>query len=164
MKKSIIITLLIVGILLSTSFVLANSGSEPFVSIADKARVYVASLEAAQGIELLHGELLSLYEVPNSKVVVVKASVSSLITNKATVRQNYDNVIDLIKNKGFDKYDEIQYWAVSKARSGEDVKIISFTVSSKIIAAVKAKAINIKTLEKELDDLWILPSLRPSGK
>ena len=81
------------------------------------------------------------------------------MNNKQTVDQNYHNIEYLITHYGFDKYSEIQYWAVADTTSGES-KVISFTVPSSTIQAVAGGRLVATMLENYISDLWLLPSLR----
>ena len=112
--------------------------------------------------DLQNGELLSTItnNIDGKEVIVVKAKIKSNLTNKLTIDQNYYNVADMIKNQGCDKFDEIQYWAVADMTSGDEAKVISFTLSSDTIKQIKdGKIVDIQ-IGDYADDLWILPSLK----
>lgn len=121
---------------------------------------------------LKFGELLSVTETPTylfdnndnfigreDNIVVVKAKISPSYNNKATIKQNYLNIEDLIKRQGFDKYNELQYWAVADMTDGSESKVFSCTVSKSLIDSIKEDLISVEGYEVMVDDLWILPSL-----
>ncbi len=123
---------------------------------------------------LKFGELLSITETPTylfdendqfigteDNIVVVKAKISPSYNNEATIKQNYLNIEDLIKNQGFDKYNELQYWAVADMTDGSESKVFSCTVDDVHIHMIKnSSVITVDEYDYYLrDDLWILPSL-----
>lgn len=121
---------------------------------------------------LRFGELLNITETPTylfdekdqfvgtgNDIVVVKAKISPSYNNKATIKQNYLNIEDLIQNQGFDKYNELQYWAVADMTDGSEGKVFSCTVSDSLIKSIKENAISVERYNVMVDDLWILPSL-----
>ncbi len=92
--------------------------------------------------------------------IVIKAKIDSNLTNKMTIEQNYYNVCDLIKNQGLDAYDEVQYWAVADTTSGDEAKVISFTVPKSVIDKIASGNFPDNTLGDYVEDLWIHPSLK----
>ena len=108
--------------------------------------------------KIQHGEFLS--STVNGKIIVIKAKITPNLTNSLTIKQNYLNVGDLIRNQGLDEFDEIQYWAVADMTDGSEAKVISFTVPKKTISAVANASLSASDLGDYVDDLWILPSLR----
>lgn len=117
-----------------------------------------------------HGELLDLKEscieyndaqcIKN--VLIIKTKISSSYNNNATVKQNYINVYDYIKNnlKEDSGFDEIQYWAVAETTSSEEIKVVSFTVNKITIDNILNGKIESATLISDyLEDLYIHPSL-----
>ena len=123
---------------------------------------------------LKFGELLSITETPTylfdendqfigteDNIVVVKAKISPSYNNEATIKQNYLNIEDLIKNQGFDKYNELQYWAVADMTDGSEGKVFSCTVDEVHIHMIKNSSVaTVDGYDVYLkDDLWILPSL-----
>ena len=111
---------------------------------------------------LQYGELLSTTtnNIDGKEVIVIKAKIESSLTNTLTINKNYYNVADMIKNQGCDKFDEIQYWAVADMTSGNEAKVISFTLNSDIIKQIKGEKIVDIQIGDYADDLWILPSLK----
>ena len=106
------------------------------------------------------GELLSVTEnLPDKKICVVKVKISSSYNNQATVDQNYYNIEHLIKNCGFDKYEELQYWAVADMTDGSESKVFSCTVSKTLMDSILNGSIAASEYGTYVDDLWILPSL-----
>ena len=108
-------------------------------------------------LTLKHGYILD-YNT-NDGVTVIKAKIEPSLTNKMTIDQNYYNVCDLIQNQSIEP-DELQYWAVANMTDGGEEKVISFTLDSATIAAVKAGTIPENQLGKYASNLWILPSLQ----
>ena len=117
--------------------------------------------EETAGPSLEYGELLELNEneIDGAAVVVVKAKIDSQASNKMTIDQNYYTVVDLIQEQGFDKYDEIQYWAVADMADGSESKVISFTLDKDLISTIASGSFPANTLGDYVTDLWILPSL-----
>lgn len=109
-------------------------------------------------IKLKFGELLDINESDNK--VVVKAKIEPSTSNKTTIDQNGYNIEDLILNQGFDKYDEIQYWAVADMTDGEESKAISFTVNKELITKIKNEEVVGNQIVDNADDVYILPSLK----
>lgn len=105
------------------------------------------------------GDLLDL--VDNGTTVVVKAKISPSYSNKSTIDQNYFNIEELVQKHGFNKYEEIQYWAVADMTDGSESKVISFTVPKSTIAGLAEGKIPANRLGEDgyVTDLWILPSL-----
>lgn len=107
-----------------------------------------------------YGDLLELNDNRETKgVVVVKAKISPSTTNKLTVEQNFHNVVDLVKNQGFDNC-ELQYWAVADMSNGSEDKVISFTVPQDVVEQVASGDVVATELQDLVVDLWILPSLK----
>ena len=109
-------------------------------------------------VKLKFGELLDINESDDK--VVVKAKIEPSTSNKTTIDQNGYNVEDLILNQGFDKYDEIQYWAVADMTDGEESKAISFTVNKELITKIKNKEVVGNQIVDNASDTYILPSLK----
>lgn len=103
-----------------------------------------------------HGELLSVQT--SGDTLTLKAKITALYSNKNTVNQNYFNVESIIKNGG-DQYSKIQYSAVFKSNSGEEVKAISFTLTSDTIELIKNGSIAATQIGDYAYDLYVLPSL-----
>lgn len=115
-----------------------------------------------QTLRLSHGELQSFTISPDTtkKCCVIKAKIEPSYNNKATIHQNFFNVEDFIKKQGGNSYDEIQYWAVADMKSGEESKVISFTLNKTVIDDLYLNKIAANQLDTYLDDLWILESLK----
>ena len=111
-----------------------------------------------EAISLENGKLLSLHE--QDGIAVVKAKIAPSFSNSATVSQNYYNIEALVKKHGFDKYDEVQYWAVADMTGGSEQKVISFTVPHDILAKIAAGKLAINQLGSYVTDLWVHQSLR----
>lgn len=111
-----------------------------------------------EAVSLQFGELLSLNE--QDGIAVVKAKIAPSFSNSATVSQNYYNIESLVEKHGFDKYDEVQYWAVADMTDGSEQKVISFTVPHDILAKIAAGKLAINQLGSYVTDLWVHQSLR----
>lgn len=111
-----------------------------------------------EAISLQYGELLSLHE--QDGIAVVKAKIAPSFSNSATVSQNYYNIEALVKKHGFDKYDEVQYWAVADMTDGSEQKVISFTVPHDVLTQIAAGKLAINQLGSYVTDLWVHQSLR----
>lgn len=111
-----------------------------------------------EAISLQYGELLSLHE--QDGIAVVKAKIAPSFSNSATVSQNYYNIEALVKKHGFDKYDEVQYWAVADMTDGSEQKLISFTVPHDVLTKIAAGKLAINQLGSYVTDLWVHQSLR----
>ena len=111
-----------------------------------------------EAISLQYGELLSLHE--QDGIAVVKAKIAPSFSNSATVSQNYYNIEALVKKHGFDKYDEVQYWAVADMTDGSEQKVISFTVPHDVLTKIAAGKLAINQLGSYVTDLWVHQSLR----
>lgn len=109
-------------------------------------------------VKLKFGELLEVNESDDK--VVVKAKIEPSTSNKTTIDQNGYNVEDLIINQGFDKYNEIQYWAVADMTDGEESKAVSFTLSKDLITKIKNEEVVGNQIIDNADDVYILPSLK----
>ena len=111
--------------------------------------------------ELKFGELLDVTEtsLTDNTVCVVKVKISPSYSNKATVDQNYFNIEYLIKNCGFDKYDELQYWAVADMTDGGESKVFSCTVGKTLMSLILNGSVSASEYGAYVGDLWILPSL-----
>nr|WP_297704041.1 hypothetical protein [uncultured Butyrivibrio sp.] len=119
----------------------------------------VASGESVtKPLTLQHGTLLD--SNVSGSVIVIKAKIEANLTNDLTIKQNYFNVEDLVKNQGLDIYKEIQYWAVADMTNDKEAKVISFTVPESTISKLKKGDIPANQLDKYVNDLWIHPSLQ----
>ena len=103
-----------------------------------------------------HGELISVQT--SGDTLTLKAEITALYSNKNTVNQNYFNVESIIENGG-DQYSKIQYSAVFKSEGGEEVKVISFTLTSDTIELIKNGSIAATQIGDYAYDLYVLPSL-----
>ena len=138
-----------------------GSGESADQDAAPAAEEQETTVKEESGPVLEYGELLELNEneIDGAAVAVVKAKIDSQASNKMTIDQNYYTVVDLIQNQGFDKYDEIQYWAVADMTDGSESKVIAFTLDKDLIDRIAAGSFPANTLGDYVTDLWILPSL-----
>lgn len=110
--------------------------------------------------KIISGEVLDININETDNIAVIKVKVDTGIGGKTAVDKNYYNVVDLIKNQGYDKYDELQYWAVADTTDGNETKVISFTVSKDLIDKIKNEQIADNQLGDYVDDLWIHNALK----
>lgn len=110
--------------------------------------------------ELLHGDLLDLTEteLDDRTIIVLKAKITPSMTNKMTIEQNYMNAYEWLQ-KHSNKCDEFQYWAVADMQDGSEGKVMSFTLNSDVINAIREKTIVDIEMSHYAEDIWILPSL-----
>lgn len=121
-----------------------------------------SDFEKEDSIHILkHGTLLDVnYNGgTDGNTLVIKAKIEPSMTNKMTIDQNYYNIEDIIINQGGANYNEIQYWAVADMESGDERKVISFSVDNELIQKIKNKEVVANKLGDYVIDLWILPSL-----
>lgn len=158
--KKILVVLIPLLIILIALIAIINSGDteEPEQTTQSIETTVPAEITKPEEASLLHGELLSVTE--NGDIAVVKAKITSSYNNEATVTQNYFNVVDLINKQGFDKYSEIQYWAVADMNNGEEEKVVSFTVPADLIEKIKNKEVVDNQLGNYVQELWVHQSLR----
>lgn len=109
---------------------------------------------------LKFGTLLEKYEDEEKGQIVIKAKIQPNLTDKMTIKQNGFNMEDFILNKGGDKYNEIQYWAVADMEDGTESKVISFTLDKEMITSIKEKKTVGNDIVDKAKDVWILPSLK----
>ncbi|MCI5498024.1 MAG: hypothetical protein MR419_00580 [Clostridiales bacterium] len=112
-----------------------------------------------EGLEPKFGELLSV-TYSEGNVVVVKTKIESSYSSKATIDQNYYIVCNLIRDHGFNTADELQYWAVADSTTGDEIKVVSFTVEKDTLDLIASQEFADNTLGDYVADLWILPSLQ----
>lgn len=109
-------------------------------------------------IKITHGDFVEA--TINGTTLVVKAKIEPSFSNKATIDQNYYNVCDIIRDQNAGVFHEIQYWAVADMTSGEESKVISFTVPKDMIDLIASQDFADNTLGDYVEDLWIHPSLQ----
>ena len=112
-----------------------------------------------ESIKLRFGKLLDLYD-DGEGTIVIKTKIEPSTSNKTTIDQNGYNVEDLIINQGFDKYNEIQYWAVADMTDGSESKVISFTLNKDLITKIKNEEVVGNQIVDNAEDVYILPSLK----
>lgn len=105
-----------------------------------------------------HGELLNTI-IPEENKIVFKVKISPSYSDSATVNQNYFNVEDLILNQGLESFEVIDYWAVADMTSGEEEKVIAFTLDREDIELI-AEGYPANQIGEIANDLWIHPSLQ----
>ncbi len=151
MKKTITI------LLMFSCIVLCSCGKKKEPAAFDFSTTAYGPIDTGE-LKLQYGELISIMQ--NDTIVVVKGKIEPSWNNDLTIKQNYFNISDLIKNHGFNTCGELQYWAVADMTDGSESKVISFTLDKKTIDDIY----NGKILEMDIGDhstdLWILPSLK----
>ena len=98
-------------------------------------------------------------DLVSPKVIVIKTKITSNLTNKMTIGQNYHNIQSVAKAGEYNDYN-IKYWAVADMENGSESKVISFDVSSDVMKQLANDRILPGDLEKHVENLWILPSLK----
>lgn len=153
-KSSCLFTIIILGLFIFVLVFFMNIGSHNDHSNDTSSSKKNDSL-------LQYGTLLDKNESTQNgeKIIVIKAKITSSLSNKMTIDQNYYNIEDLIKNHNYDKYDTIEYWAVADMTDGSESKVISFTVDKPLIDKIAAGNFPTNQMGKYVSDLWILPSL-----
>ncbi|MCR5685705.1 MAG: hypothetical protein K6G81_09870 [Lachnospiraceae bacterium] len=133
--------------------------NEAFLVYAYVSMNYDKAANGGTGVsmepEIEFGELKSV--VTNGAVAIVSVKITPSLTREMTIEQNYFNVDDLIKNKGYDVFDEIEYYAFADTIQGDQVKVISFTVPKRTIELSKDEKIMGTMLADYVNDLWISP-------
>ena len=110
--------------------------------------------------KVINGEVLDININETDNIAVVKVKIDTGMGGKTAVDKNYYNVADLIRNKGYDKYNEVQYWAVADTTDGNETKVISFTVSKDLIDKIKNGQVVDNQLGDYVDDLWVHNDLK----
>lgn len=146
------ILLVLLIILIGLIFLIGDDSEESTTTSSDTTQV----------TEVKYGELISIIvdNYDTNKTAVIKVKITSSYSNEATIDQNYYNVAELITNNGFNKYEEIQYWAVADMSSGSEEKVVSFTLNSETIQKIYNESIVANQIGDYADDLWIHTSLR----
>ncbi|MCI5735565.1 MAG: hypothetical protein MR281_05440 [Eubacterium sp.] len=163
MKKKIIFIVLGICVVTFVAVVIASASGaldkyETTTDIESSTSTTETTTESTTDSGVLHGELLSVIDDEDG-LAVVKVKISKSYSKSSTIAQNYFNVSDLIKNRGFDKYTEIQYWAVADMNDGSEQKVISFTLDKDTIQAIANNEIVDNQIGDYSDDLWVHPSL-----
>lgn len=163
MKKKIIFIVLGICVVTFVAVVIASASGaldkyETTTDIESSTSTTETTTESTTDSGVLHGELLSVIDDEDG-LAVVKVKISKSYSKSSTIAQNYFNVSDLIKNRGFDKYTEIQYWAVADMNDGSEQKVISFTLDKDTIQAIANNEIVDNQIGDYSDDLWVHPNL-----
>ncbi len=150
-KVMLPILLVLLIILIGLIFLIGDDSEESTTTASDTTQV----------TEVKYGELISIVDnYDTNKTAVIKVKITSSYSNEATINQNYYNVAELITNNGFNKYEEIQYWAVADMSSGSEEKVVSFTLNSETIQGIYNESIVTNQIGNYADDLWVHTSLR----
>lgn len=161
LSKKIIIPCVIVIVIAILLLIVVTGQSDSDESKTTNTSITTSETRTSENdsLQLKFGELVSVTG-SDEETVVVKAKIEPSYNNKTTIDQNYYNIETLINENGFDKYTEIQYWAVADMNSGEESKVISFTVNKDLIDKIKNKQVVANELGDYVDELWIHQSLR----
>lgn len=164
MKKKIIFIVLGICVVTFVAVIIASASGaldkyETTTDFESSTSTTETTTESTTDSGVLHGELLSVVDDKDG-LAVVKVKISKSYSKSSTIAQNYFNVSDLIKNRGFDKYTKIQYWAVADMNDGSEQKVISFTLDKDTIQAIVNNEIVDNQIGDYSDDLWVHPSLR----
>lgn len=159
----IVVAILVIGVIGGIAGG-SDESSQPVASSQESsaAESSSASVEAetpaSDLTKLEYGELLD--ETTNYGVTVIKAKISPSATNNMTIDQNYYNVEDYIKTHDMNGITELQYWAVADMNSGNESKVVSFTVPEELIAKIQAGDVPANQLGDYVTDLWVHQSLK----
>lgn len=164
MKKKIIFIVLGICVVTFVAVIIASASGaldkyETTTGFESSTSTTETTTESTTDSGVLHGELLSVVDDEDG-LAVVKVKISKSYSKSSTIAQNYFNVSDLIKNRGFDKYTKIQYWAVADMNDGSEQKVISFTLDKDTIQSIANNEIVDNQIGDYSDDLWVHPSLR----
>lgn len=164
MKKKIIFIVLGICVVTFVAVIIASASGaldkyETTTDFESSTSTTETTTESTTDSGVLHGELLSVVDDEDG-LAVVKVKISKSYSKSSTIAQNYFNVSDLIKNRGFDKYTKIQYWAVADMNDDSEQKVISFTLDKDTIQAIANNEIVDNQIGDYSDDLWVHPSLR----
>lgn len=164
MKKKIIFIVLGICVVTFVAVIIASASGaldkyETTTDFESSTSTTETTTESTTDSGVLHGELLSVVDDEDG-LAVVKVKISKSYSKSSTIAQNYFNVSDLIKNRGFDKYTKIQYWAVADMNDGSEQKVISFTLDKDTIQGIANNEIVDNQIGDYSDDLWVHPSLR----
>lgn len=143
---------------ISTQITYSSSDYNSY-AINEVENSYVSEPEQSNALtyKLNTGEIIDVKELDDT--LIIKAKIQSQLTNELTINQNYHNIESIIKSGG-DKFKEIQYWAVSDTQDGDEVKVISFTVSEEVIKGAANGTIVATQFPEKVSDLWISTSLQ----
>lgn len=114
---------------------------------------------------LKFGKLLDVknWEHEDKKRVIIKAEIKINFNNIFTVVQNGYNIENLILEQDldkFEKFDEIQYWAIANDGNIKEEKVISFTINKEIILKIKNREIEGNKIIENAQDVWVSPKIR----
>ena len=154
----ILVVLVVIGSI-GAAFTEDKGNKEDIVGGVDVS-TELASSGTTAGYTLSHGELLDANVDESTNTLVIKAKIKPSYNNQATIDQNYYNVADLIQKQGCSKFDEIQYWAVADMESGQESKVVSFTLDKQVIDGIADGNIVTNQLGDYVSNLYILPSLK----
>lgn len=115
------------------------------------------STPKVEDVKIPHGKVLEINQPFGSDIIVVKVQIEKQNDKKKTISQNYDNVMNLISDYGFGKYEQVQYWAVM---GKEQEKVISFTLYEDISRLFEDGTFSIDLLPDMVDELWISPKFK----
>lgn len=119
----------------------------------------VESLPSATEVDSLYsGELLDI--INSDGVVVIKAKIGTSRGKDETIKKNYFNIEDYVKNHDMFGVTEIQYWAVADMQNGEEDRVISFTVPADLIERISGGRYAANQMGNDVEELWIHPSLK----
>ena len=120
------------------------------------------SSEETTGSEysVLHGETLEA-TLTEDNTLVIKVKIKSNATKRMTIQQNAYNIENLVKSKGCDQFDKIDYWAVADMTDGTESKVFACTINKDVINGIKEGTIVAnQIIDRYATDVYILPSLK----
>lgn len=152
--KKVLVSVVVLPIML---FVLLFTGIVGSILMDDSNSTDKVS-ENKSDYSINNGELLDV--IINEDIMVIKTKIEPNLTNKMTINQNGHNVEKIILNNDMKNINELQYWAVADMTSGEESKVISFTLNKDMIDAVKNKSLVGMNIIENAKDVWIHESLK----
>ena len=151
--------LIIISVIALVALCLCACGSEepPVVLDFSEPTAFAQEVDIT-GLRMHHGDLQSVTQ--NGDKVIIKAKITSNLTNEMTVKQNYLAVADLIRLNGFNTAGEIEYWAVADMTDGSESKVVQFTLDKITIDGIYNETILSTDVGDYATDVWIHPSLQ----
>ena len=143
--------------LFALSLCACGSSEPPVVLDFSEPTAFAQEIDTGT-LRLTHGDLQSVTQ--NGDKVIIKAKITSNLTNDMTVKQNYMAVADLIRLNGFNTAGEIEYWAVADMTDGTESKVVQFTLDKTTIDGIYNETILSTDVGDYASDVWIHPSLQ----
>lgn len=139
-----------------------NNPSDELENESERVQNLKTTDDVPETFSMLHGTLIDANPKggTDGKTLVIKTKIESSATNNLTIKQNYFNIADIIHNQGGNEFNCIDYWAVADMTSGDEEKVVAFTLSKEVINMVYENQIADNQIGEYADDLFIHPSLQ----